>query len=139
MANDDPAIATHRAAIGVGSNIDPQIHLPQALDLLAAENRIIAQSEQLTTSPIGITDQPDFVNCAWLIETEMNLDALNRHLKQIEASCNRVRTGEKFGPRTVDLDVVVWNGRIIDTDYHSRPFLRELIAQILPDLESHAG
>lgn len=123
---------TNIAAISVGSNIDPYENIAKAKALLADEHRILAESDFVKTSPVGILDQPDFVNGAWLIETQLVCKDLQAALKLIENKCGRKITANKFGPRTIDLDVAVWNDQVIDKDVHERDFLRQAIKQILP-------
>jgi 2-amino-4-hydroxy-6-hydroxymethyldihydropteridine diphosphokinase len=122
------------AAISVGSNIEPETHIAKAKALLAADHTLLAESDFVTTAPIGFLDQPDFVNGAWLIETELNCDDLQTALKTIEKKCDRVILTNKFGPRTIDLDIAIFNNKVIDTDIGQRDFLKKSIKQILPQL-----
>ena len=121
-------------AIGVGSNIDPESNILQAKQILACDHRLLAESDFVKTKPIGLREQPDYTNGAWLIETSLVLDALKRYLKNVETACGRERSPNKYGPREIDLDIVVWNGKIIDPDYFDRDFLETAINQLLPNL-----
>lgn len=78
---------------------------------------------------------PDFVNGTRLIETTATQEELNDVLKTIEKACGRIKSDNTFGPRTIDLDVAVWNDQIIDPDVHERDFLKQAIRQILPHLD----
>ena len=122
------------AAISVGSNIDPDENIPKAKALLEADHVVLAESAFVTTSPIGFLEQADFINGAWLIETELVCEDLQAALKMIENQCGRKITANKFGPRTIDLDVVVWNDQILDDDVYERDFLKQALAEILPHL-----
>lgn len=126
---------THRAVIGVGSNIDADQWIPEGRRRLQELCQLKAESDFVTTSPIGFTDQPDFVNGAWLVETEMHREDLEWALHSIEAQCGRVRTANKYGPRTLDLDLLVWEGKVVDEDVYDRPFLKEAVQTLLPDLK----
>lgn len=123
------------AAISVGSNIDPDANIAKAKVCLGVDHTLLAESDFVTTPPIGFLDQPDFINGAWLIETELDRDDLQSALKAIEKKCNRVVTANKFGPRTIDLDVAIWNNEVIDPDVYQRDFLKQAIRKILPHLD----
>jgi 2-amino-4-hydroxy-6-hydroxymethyldihydropteridine diphosphokinase len=113
----------NQALISVGSNIEPDKHIQQARAILAAEHRLLDESQLIRTAPEGITDQPDFLNGAWLVETELDAEAFNAYLKGVEDRLGRDRTGPKFGPRTLDLDVIGWNGQVVHHDYPARSFV----------------
>ncbi len=125
----------NRVIIGVGSNIQPEENIKKAKAILQQNYSILSESTFIQTKPVGFTDQPDFINGAWLIETTLSLSQLKDLLHQIENDLGRIRTFNKFGPRTIDLDALVWNGEIIDEDVFSRDFLRNAILEISPDLD----
>ena len=110
--------------VSLGSNIDSEKNIAEALRLIAANFQLIKASRFIKTKPIGMADQPDFTNGAVLIRTEINLENLTSALKKIEDQMGRDRTKAKFGPRNIDLDILVWNGEVIDQDYFTRDFLR---------------
>jgi 2-amino-4-hydroxy-6-hydroxymethyldihydropteridine diphosphokinase len=118
------------AIIGIGSNIEPGANVEAAVELVAGRCRLAARSDLVWTDPIGIADQPRFLNGAILIETELALDALKEFLHQVEDSLGRVRGGPRFGPRTIDLDVLVFNGQVIHPDVAARPFVRDAVEQL---------
>ena len=126
---------SNEAVIGLGSNIDPETHLEQAVHELGSRFSIIKKSSWLRTTPIGIRNQPDFINGALLLRTELEQKLLKETLCEIEDKLGRDRSQSRLGPRVIDLDIVVWNGEIVDEDYYERKFLRESISQILPELE----
>ncbi|MFA8436304.1 MAG: 2-amino-4-hydroxy-6-hydroxymethyldihydropteridine diphosphokinase [Marinifilaceae bacterium] len=117
--------------IGVGSNIDPVNNIQRMLVILERETRLLQVSSWLKTAPIGITDQADFVNGAVKVQTLLNQVEFNIFLKQVEDTMGRDRTLPKYGPRIIDLDIVVWNGNIVDEDYYNRDFLRNAVDEIL--------
>ena len=112
------------AAIGVGSNIEPRKHIALAKQALEREQIFMMESAFVATAPIGTAAQPDFLNGAFLIGTNLDQDALRDYLKKLEDRLGRVRGPDKFGPRTIDLDLVVWNGRIVNDDFYEREFVR---------------
>ena len=120
----------NRVFVGIGSNIDPYNHIAKAIDRMARDHRLIRSSSLIKTAPLGFPEQPDFVNGAALVETDCNVEGFTRYLKSIEKRLGRVKTGNKNGPRTIDLDIVIWNGSVVDDDYYTRDFLRNSIAEI---------
>ncbi len=116
--------------IGIGSNISAEINIPEMLKLLARDVKIIQVSKMVQTKPIGITDQPDFTNGAVLILTEMELKDLSLYLKELEDRMGRDRSKKKFGPRNIDLDILIWNNAVMDEDYFTRDFLRNAAAEL---------
>jgi 2-amino-4-hydroxy-6-hydroxymethyldihydropteridine diphosphokinase len=125
----------NQAVIGVGSNIDPQANIERAVAEIGKAHRVTAVSQWVRTKPVGFVDQPDFLNGAIRIETTFDLPQLRAWLRELESLLGRVRTDNKSGPRTIDLDVVVWNGRVIDEDFHRRDFLRKAVLEVWPEIE----
>ena len=124
----------HEVVIGLGSNIDPEANLEQAVLELKSRFKVSKRSQWTRTKPIGIQDQPDFYNGALLMETELEQQNLKKELKQIEDILGRDRSLPKFGPRTIDLDILIWNRKVVDEDYYERDFLRKGVEEIIPDL-----
>ena len=125
----------HEVVIGLGSNIDPEANLEQAVLELKSRFKVSKRSQWTRTKPIGIQDQPDFYNGALLMETELEQQSLKMELKRIEDILGRDRSLPKFGPRTIDLDILIWNKKVVDEDYYERDFLRKGVEEIIPDLE----
>ncbi|MDJ1179432.1 2-amino-4-hydroxy-6-hydroxymethyldihydropteridine diphosphokinase [Roseofilum sp. BLCC_M91] len=124
----------NEVAIGVGSNIDPSFHIPKAKQKLQETQTLIKESKFYQTKPLGLTDQPDFVNGAYLIQTADSREDLNRKLKQIEIELGRVKTENKNAPRCIDLDIIVFNREIVDPDFYQRDFLQTTVLELIPDL-----
>jgi len=120
----------HECIIGIGSNIDPEQNIAAALFFLRQEQELVSVSSLVKTSPIGIPDQPDFLNGAAKILTMMEIADFKSYLIDIEDRLKRDRTTPKFGPRTIDLDIVIWEDEIIDPDYYSRDFLKTAVDEI---------
>jgi 2-amino-4-hydroxy-6-hydroxymethyldihydropteridine diphosphokinase len=120
----------HTGIIGIGSNINPAENIAKALMILREENEIAALSNLVQTAPIGIQDQPDFINGAAKVITDQNIEDFNNYLKGIEDRLKRDRTAHKYGPRLIDLDIVVWDGKIVDKDYYRRDFLKKAVDEI---------
>lgn len=117
--------------IGIGSNIDAETNISKMLEILKGYVEIVKVSSFIKTKPIGIENQPEFTNGAVKIITNLSQHELNDLLKEIEDKMGRDRTAPKFGPRNIDLDIVVWNGEIVDKDYYTRDFLQKSVSEII--------
>ena len=107
-----------RAYIGLGSNLgDRRATLERAVELLGAgpDVRVVALSELRETDPVDYLDQPRFLNGAALVETELAAPELLERLLAVERELGRERdTAVRFGPRTVDLDLLLYGSETID-------------------------
>ena len=105
----------NRAYLSLGSNIEPERNLVQAVRLLGECCRLSAVSAVYETRPVGRADQPNFLNAAVLLETELAPEALkDTVLGPIEEELGRVRSADKNAPRTIDLDISLWNEEVLD-------------------------
>lgn len=125
----------NQAVISLGSNINPEENIKKTKGILVQKFKPLKESAFISTKPVGNAAQPDFINGSVLIETPLNLESLQTELKKIETSLGREKTQDKFGPRTIDLDVVVFNRKIIDPDFYSRGYLKQAVLELLPGLE----
>lgn len=123
------------AIIGLGSNINPKENIKQAEGILGKRFRILSISKFVTTKPIGNRAQADFLNGAVLLETDLELKALKAALKAIETSLGRRENHNRLDPRTIDLDILVWNDKITDQDFYTRPFIKSAVLELLPNLK----
>ena len=121
----------HECVIGIGSNIDAEQNFAAALFFLRQEHQLIAVSSKVMTTPIGMSNQPDFLNGAAKVTTTMDKDDFRNYLKGVEDRLKRDRHSPKFGPRTIDLDIIVWDGSIIDPEYYDRDFLKTAVDEII--------
>ena len=133
-----------RVFIAVGSNIDPERNVRAAVRALAAEVRIVALSTFHATPPLNRPEQPGFVNGVVEVETALPPRALKfRVLRRIEAELGRVRGEDRWAPRTIDLDIAIYDDlvidepdlRIPDPDIVERAFLADPLAELAPELE----
>ena len=134
-----------RAFIGLGSNLDdPILQLTQACTELASlpECRALRCSSLYHSAPMGPQDQPSFINAVATLDTTLVPLALLDALQAIELRHHRVRDGERWGPRTLDLDLLLYGDEVIDearlTVPHpgliEREFVLHPLAEIAPDL-----
>jgi len=126
---------TNEVVIALGSNIDPEANLELALVEIKKKFKVLKRSRWIRTKPIGIQDQPDFYNGALLMETKLSIESLKHELKNVEDHMGRDRSLPKFGQRVIDLDILIWNGIVIDNDYYERDFLRKVVEEIIPDFK----
>ena len=135
------------AYVGIGSNLgEPRETIVAALDLLSAADGIelVAVSTLRETEPVGYEDQPPFVNGAAALQTSLAARELLGHLLEIERQLGRVRGDEpRFGPRTIDLDLLLYGDERLDEPgltiphprLHERRFALEPLAELDPALE----
>ena len=134
------------AYVGLGSNLgDREEAIRRALGLLAAsgEVRVVAVSSLRETDPVGYLDQPRFLNGAAAVETELGPGDLLARLLAVEAELGRRRDGPRFGPRTIDLDLLLYGSETVDEPdlvvphprLRERRFALEPLAELDPELE----
>ena len=130
-----------KAVIALGSNLgNPKENLDLALALLREATEVKKVSSYYITRPVGYEEQPDFVNAVCIIETELPAMELLNMLHGIEKAMGRERT-IKWGPRTLDLDIVQYGSMLSSADEltlphpraHERKFVLEPWHEIEPD------
>ena len=121
--------------ISVGSNIDPHKNCEASREILQSETNFRARSEYIMTKPWGYKDQADFLNGAFWLETELDYAGFNAYLKEVEKRMDRIDHGDKAGPRTIDLDIIVWDNAIIEDDFYSKDYVRIPVTDLI---ESHS-
>lgn len=107
----------HRAYIGLGSNLDgPQRRIEHALAALGSLplTRLITHSPLYASKPVGPQDQPDFINAVALLATQLSPLALLDQLQALEQAHRRLRS-RHWGPRTLDLDLLLFDDRHLDS------------------------
>ncbi len=129
------------AFISLGSNIEPSRNLPAAVRRLGRLGRLRALSAAYHTEPVGPPGQPPFVNAAALLETDLPPAPLTAALKETEAALGRVRTGDRYAPRPIDLDLCLYDTlqgtfdgvELPDPEILERPYLALTLAELAPD------
>lgn len=107
------------AYIGLGSNLnEPKLQLKRAIGALdqLPESRISNCSSFYLSTPVGPVEQPDFVNAVCALETTLSPQQLLQQLLQLEARAGRVRDGLRWGPRILDLDLLLFGQEIINEE-----------------------
>jgi len=132
-----------RAYVGLGSNLgDRDATLRRALEHLARRVDVVAVSSFRDTEPWGLTDQPRFLNAVAAVETELSPRDLLDTLLAIEQELGRARDGSRWGPRTIDLDLLLFGSLELDEpgltvphpSLHERRFALEPLAELDPEL-----
>lgn len=121
--------------ISLGSNINPEYNTGKAKTELHKIAEVIKESTFIYTKPLLLTDQPDFLNGVILIRSDMDIPTLKDSLMLIETKLGRVKDYDKNGPRTIDLDIIVSNNRVVDNDVYERDFLQKAIKEVKPEFE----
>ena len=133
------------AYIALGSNLaSPLEQVNAAVQAIGEipESAIVAVSSFYRTPPLGPQDQPDYLNAAVALKTALAPDVLLSHTQRIELQQGRVRKAERWGPRTLDLDIMLFGQEIIHTDtltvphydMHNRGFMLWPLYEIAPSL-----
>ena len=133
------------AFIGLGSNLDnPAGQIEQAFELIEElpESRVIARSSLYRSAPFGPLEQPDFVNAVVSVMTSLAATALLEHLQRIECLQGRIRGNGRWGPRVLDLDLLVYGETVIERPellvphpgIAARNFVLLPLCEIAPDL-----
>lgn len=134
------------AYVGLGSNLDdPRDQVERALVELDGlpGTRCVAKSRLYRSAPMGPAGQPDYINAVAKLETELAPEALLLALQGIEKAHGRTRNGERWGPRTLDLDILLYADHCVDRPElqipHSgiaeRPFVLYPLHEIAGDME----
>jgi len=137
---------TVRVYIGLGSNLENPLQQVQSalleLKALAAESTVDVSPYYLT-KPVGPQDQPDFINAVASFDTELEANSLLDRLFDIEGKHHRQRQGEQWGPRTLDLDLLLYGDEAINSErltvphprMHERAFVLQPLIDIAPECQ----
>jgi 2-amino-4-hydroxy-6-hydroxymethyldihydropteridine diphosphokinase len=121
------------AIIGLGSNINPEQNIAFAKKEIGEICNILKESEFVYTKPLLYSEQADFLNGALLTSTDLDFYTLRKELKNIEIRLGRIKSKNKNGPRTIDLDVLIYDDIVTDDDIYQRDFLKDSIAELVLD------
>ena len=138
------------AYIAVGSNLaDPVSQANLAIETLKnlPRSTFIATSQLYSSTPMGPQNQPDYINAVVAIQTELTPIELLDCTQKIELEQGRVRKDERWGPRTLDLDIVLYGNEVIDSErltvphygMKEREFVLYPLAEIAPSLQLPDG
>jgi 2-amino-4-hydroxy-6-hydroxymethyldihydropteridine diphosphokinase len=136
------------AAIALGSNLKSQFggreaNLHEAVRRIGTLGEVLAISSFYDTDPVGYLDQPQFLNAAALLETDLSPLELMRELLAVERAMGRTREGVATkGPRIIDLDLLLYEDKVLSTaeltlphpEMHQRLFVLEPLSEIAPSM-----
>jgi 2-amino-4-hydroxy-6-hydroxymethyldihydropteridine diphosphokinase len=130
----EPKSSQHLAYLCLGSNIEPVTNLRKAIDLLRQHTRLLALSTCWESAAVG-SPGPNFLNIGALVATPLDAAALKEQvLARIETELGRTRSADKYAPRTIDIDITVFDGQVLDADIWRRVYLALIFAEMLPGL-----
>lgn len=137
-----PEARLNRAYLSLGSNIDKERNIVRAVEMLAEAVDVVAVSSVYETAPVGDPDQESFLNAAVVVETDDSPEELKREvLTSIENRLGRHRTADKNAPRTIDIDIVLFNDEVLrvgdrmlpDPEVFTQAHLAVPLADVAPD------
>ena len=125
---------TNKAILLLGSNINPEQNIQAALELLPRYARIQGQSQIWETESVG-SQGPNFLNLAVCILTKLNPTDLKLNIiSPIEKELKRVRTQDRYAPRTIDIDLIVYNEEVFEDNLWQRAFIALPVSELAPNL-----
>ena len=127
---------SHRTYLSLGSNIQPERNLVQAIDLLQNYGKLEKISNAWESESVG-AEGPNYLNACVLLVTSLSQTALKEQaLLPIELELGRQRSADRFAPRTIDIDIVIFDGVLCDDKYWEQAFVVVPLAEIYPDYQS---
>ena len=130
-----------KVLLGFGSNVgDKKRNINSAYQKLNEIGKIVKKSKMYKTEPVGYMEQEDFINTAVMLETDLKPTELIKKTQQIEKDLGRIKTIEN-GPRTIDIDILLYEQEIIETKklqiphprFHLRKFNMVCVKEIAPN------
>ncbi len=129
----------HQACLLLGSNIQPSKNIPLAVQLLKQKLPILKVSSVWQSASADCC-YPDYLNLAVLVSTSLDAGQLkDQLLRPLEAQMGRVRTEDKNASRTIDYDIILFDGEDLDPELWQQVHIATPIAELFPDLRSSEG
>ena len=126
----------HQVFLSLGSNIEPETNLPRAIELLAEHGKVLKLSRAWESAAVG-SDGPNFLNACALFLTSLTLTKLkDQVIHPIETELGRKRTADKYAPRTIDIDVVLFDDQSCHDKFWNLAFVVIPLAEINPQLQN---
>src|SRR5688500_11861781 len=131
--------AMHQVCLLLGSNIQPEKNIPLAVNLLQKQLTILQASSVWETKAVG-SDGANFLNAALLALTSLEAEILKEQvLHPLEAHLGRLRTRDKNAPRTIDLDILLFDQQLLDPGLWQYAYRAIPVSEVLPDYQSETG
>lgn len=123
----------HEAYLNIGSNIEPEHHLREAIRLLREKGVVKSVSNAWQSHAFG-SQGPDFLNACLLFLTPLSPQLLKEQIiRPIESRLGRVRGEDKFAPRTIDIDIILFDDEPFGWEFWSNAFVVVPLADLLPE------
>ena len=131
--------AMHRVCLLLGSNIQPEKNIPLAVNLLQKQLTIVETSSIWESKAVG-SNEANILNAALLVLTSMEAEILKEQvLHPLEVQLERVRTSDKNAPRTIDVDILLFDQQLLDPNLWQSAYRAVPLAEMLPDYRSETG
>jgi 2-amino-4-hydroxy-6-hydroxymethyldihydropteridine diphosphokinase len=129
----------HQAVLLLGSNIQPEQNIPRAVAHLQRQVRVSQASSIWQSEAVG-SSGPDFLNSALLVSTPLDAGVLKEQvLRPLEEQLGRVRTEDKSSPRAIDIDIILFDGILLDPTLWEYAYRAVPVAELLPGYQSASG
>ncbi len=126
----------HQVYLSLGSNIEPEINLPRAIELLAKHGEVLKLSSAWEFAAVG-SDGPNYLNACALFLTPLSIVELKAQvIHPIEAKLGRKRTADKYAPRTIDIDAVLFDDQSCHDKFWKLAFVVIPLAEINAQLQN---
>lgn len=123
----------HRMYLSLGSNIEADVNLPKAIQMLGEVGKVEAISSVWESESVGFAG-PNFLNACVLFLTPLESDEFKeKTIRPIEDKLGRVRSWEKNAPRTIDIDILLCDDKPLNTEFWEYAFVIVPLAELLPD------
>lgn len=123
----------HEIYLNIGSNIEPERHLQEAIRLLREHGQVKAISNAWQSHAFG-SDGPDFLNaCVLFLNPLTSRELKEQVIRPIETKLGRVRSEDRFAPRTIDIDIILIDEEPFGWEFWSNAFVVVPLADLLPD------
>lgn len=126
----------HQAHLSLGSNIQPENNLPKALELLKEAGNILKVSSAWESKAVGPVT-PNYLNACILFGTPLPLPELKESvIHPIEAKLGRKRSNDKYAPRTIDIDIIIFDDQSCNEKFWTQAFVVVPLAEIFPGFQN---
>ncbi len=126
----------HLAYLNLGSNIQPETHLVRAIELLSGYGEVLKVSGAWESRSVG-AEGPNYLNACVLFRTEfMQVELKEKIIRPIEAQLERTRSENKFSPRTIDIDIVLFDDVPYNDKFWQYAFVIVPLAEIYPEFQN---
>lgn len=129
----------HQVCLSLGSNIEAKANILKAVELLKEQLTILMVSSVWESASADCC-YPDFLNLSMLVSTSLEARPLKQQLlRPLEARMGRVRTADKNAARPIDIDIILYDGKVLDPDLWRQVYLAIPISELFPDIQAKNG